>query len=145
MNKKVIPSSYTYYINEEDEKFFEVYVHTKGLGGKRHRIFSYRDDNSVLPKLHYRTTNELLASFDFLGAQKANEIVVTNSNELLNKFDFNIMPVKDVLSSPQVASAGAQLVGSQNAMATIRLQSNLVAYLLLRAIRSNNMILIILE
>ena len=109
MNKKVIASSDTYYINEEDEKFFEVYVHTKGLGGKRHRIFSYRDDNSVLPKLHYRTTNELLASFEFLGAQKANEIVVTNSNKLLNKFDFNIMPVKDVLSSPQIPGAREKL------------------------------------
>ncbi|MGL4617116.1 MAG: PolC-type DNA polymerase III, partial [Mycoplasmoidaceae bacterium] len=109
MNKKVIASGDTYYINDEDNKLFDVYVHTKGLGGRRHRIYSYKDDNSVLPKLHYRTTDELLANFDFLGNQKANEIVVTNSNELINEFDFNIIPVKNTLSSPSIPGAREKL------------------------------------
>ncbi|MGL5640189.1 MAG: PolC-type DNA polymerase III [Mycoplasmoidaceae bacterium] len=109
INKKVIASSDTYYINEEDQKLFDVYVHTKGLGGRRHRIYSYRDDNSILPKLHYRTTDELLSNFDFLGNEKATEIVVSNSNELINEFDFNIIPVKNTLSSPSIPSAREKL------------------------------------
>ncbi|MGL4647658.1 MAG: PolC-type DNA polymerase III [Mycoplasmoidaceae bacterium] len=108
-SKKVIASSDTYYMNEEDEIYYEVYVYTKSIGGKRHRIYSHRDSNAVLPKYHFRTTSELLNDFNFLGKEKAYEIVVTNSNDLATSINYDLIPIKEQLSTPTIDGAKEKL------------------------------------
>lgn len=107
---KVIASSDTYYLRKEDEIVYDVYVHTKSIGGKPHRIFSYGDSNDVLPKYYYRSTNEMLREFSFLGDKKAKEIVIDNTNKLKEKFDNKVDVLKmDKLYTPTISNAKENL------------------------------------
>ncbi len=110
LDKKVIASSDVYYLRPENEKAFDVYVHTKSIGGKPHRVYSYQESNDVLPKYFYRTTNEMLKEFNFLDSKIVNEIVIQNTNELLNQFELNVNVLKlDKLYTPTIENAKENL------------------------------------
>lgn len=110
MNKKVIASSDTYYLNKSDSQYFDVYVHTKSIGGKRHRFFKYNDSNEVMPQLYYRTTEEMMNEFSFLKDKgKVYEIVVQNTNDIASLFEKNMQPIKNKLCSPSIEGAETKL------------------------------------
>ncbi|WYV94654.1 PolC-type DNA polymerase III [Staphylococcus aureus] len=55
-------------------------------------------NRSTLPEAHFRTTDEMLNEFHFLGEEKAHEIVVKNTNELADRIE-RVVPIKDELSN----------------------------------------------
>lgn len=106
LNKKIIASSDTYYLNKNDKQFFDVYVHTKSIGGKRHRFYKYDGSNNIMPDLYYRTTEEMMEEFHFLkDPNLIKEIVVDNTIEISNMFEKNIQPIKKTLCSPSIPGA----------------------------------------
>lgn len=110
LNKKVVASSDTYYLNLSDKSIFDVYVNTKSIGGKRHRLYKYGSNNEVMPNLHYRTTQEMLNEFSFLNDSKLiNEIVIDNPNQIASMFETNIQPIKNQLFSPSIPGAEEKL------------------------------------
>lgn len=110
LNKLVVASSDTYYLNRDDKSIFDVYVHTKSIGGKRHRFFKYDNTNDIMPDLHYRTTNEMLNEFAFLNdSNLINEIVIDNTVKIAEKFEKNIIPIKNELCSPSIEGAEEKL------------------------------------
>lgn len=110
LNKLVIASSDTYYINRSDKQFFDVYVHSKSIGGKRHRFYRYDGQNEVMPDLFYRTTQEMKHEFSFLKDKELIEqIVVKNPNAIADMFEPKIKPIKDELFSPSINGAEEKL------------------------------------
>ena len=65
-------------------------------------------NRSTLPEAHFRTTDEMLDDFHFLGEEKAYEIVVTNTNELANKIE-KVVPIKDKLFTPRMDGANEEI------------------------------------
>ena len=61
-----------------------------------------------LPDVHFRTTNEMLDAFSFLGKEKAEEIVVENSNKIADMID-TIKPIKDDLFTPKIDGADEEM------------------------------------
>jgi len=63
-------------------------------------------DAEEQPPLFFRTTEEMLAEFSYLGQEKAYEIVVTNPNLINEKIDsFKPVPDRDQLYSPIIPGA----------------------------------------
>jgi DNA polymerase-3 subunit alpha (Gram-positive type) len=103
-NKKVIAVSDAYYLDPSDQIAHKVFVNSKLLGGKRHRLFSYGEDqNDVLPDLHLRTTDEMLNEFAFLNDQSLiQKIVIDNAYEFANAIDNGIQPLRHGLYTPKI-------------------------------------------
>ena len=56
------------------------------------------------PDVHFRTTNEMLDEFAFLGEEKAFEVVVTNTHWVNDQLEV-IIPIKDDLYTPKIEGA----------------------------------------
>lgn len=92
----VVATGNVHYLNPNDKIYRKILVNSQGGANplNRHR----------LPDVHFRTTNEMLDAFSFLGAEKAKEIVVTNTNKVADMIDF-IKPIKDDLYTPKIEGA----------------------------------------
>ena len=78
LGKIVVATSDCHYVNPEEQKYRDIYLRTKGLGGTRHPLEKFPG----MTKQHLRTTDEMLEEFSFLDKDLAYEIVVTNTNKI---------------------------------------------------------------
>ncbi len=65
-------------------------------------------NRSTLPEAHFRTTDEMLDEFHFLGEDLAKEIVVTNTNKLADQIE-RVVPIKDELYTPRMEGANDEI------------------------------------
>ncbi|PZD93360.1 PolC-type DNA polymerase III [Paenibacillus sambharensis] len=85
LGKPVIATGNVHYLNPRDKMYRDITIH--GITG-----FSPLKDIRK-PDAHFRTTNEMLEEFKFLGEEKAYEVVVTNTIELADRFEaFEMFP-----------------------------------------------------
>lgn len=89
-----------HYVNPEDKIFRDIYISAKAVGGKLHPL-KLRDSTLEAPNQHFRSTREMLDAFDFLGKEKAFEIVVTNTNKIANSIE-TIQPIQLTLHPPVI-------------------------------------------
>ncbi len=62
-------------------------------------------EDTLYPEVHFRTTDEMLESFAFLGEEKAKEVVVTNTQWVKNQIDPSIAPIRSELYTPKMEGA----------------------------------------
>ncbi|MCK5866855.1 MAG: PolC-type DNA polymerase III [Mycoplasmataceae bacterium] len=99
-NKIVVASGDVKYLDELDKIYHEVYISAKGLGGSRHKLFSYNEENPKYPIFNFLTTKEMREEFAFLSDVKLiEEIVVTNTNKIADMIE-DIEVIKKDLYTP---------------------------------------------
>jgi len=80
--KIIVATGDVHHFEKEDKIYREIIVNQKVPGGGRHPLAKSNITN--IPSQHFRTTREMLDDFAFLGEKTAYEIVVTNTNKILD-------------------------------------------------------------
>ena len=93
LGKPVCATGDVHFLNPEDETFRHILLATKG----------YEDADRSLP-LYFKTTDELLEEFAYLGEEKAFEVVVTNPNLIADMCD-TVRPVPHNLFAPSIENS----------------------------------------
>ncbi|MBO8433783.1 MAG: PolC-type DNA polymerase III [Tyzzerella sp.] len=96
-NKLVVGTCDVHFLEPRDASFRKIIMAAEG--------FSDADNQ---PPLYYRTTEEMLKEFEYLGEEKAKEIVITNTNIIADMIE-DIKPVPDETFPPKIEGAEEQL------------------------------------
>lgn len=99
--RKVIATGDVHYAHPVDKIYRDVYIHAQAKGQKRHPLRDYEGKVKTGPDQHFRTTNEMLEEFAFLGAIKAEEIVITNTKLVANEIE-PLYPISTELHTPHI-------------------------------------------
>jgi len=83
--KIIVATGDVHHFRKEDKIYREIIVNQKVPGGGRHPLAKSSITN--IPSQHFRTTREMLNDFAFLGEELAYEIVVSNTNKVLEMAD----------------------------------------------------------
>ena len=83
--KIIVATGDVHHFEREDKIYREIIVNQKVPGGGRHPLAKSNITN--IPSQHFRTTREMLNDFAFLNEELAYEIVVTNTNKVLDMVD----------------------------------------------------------
>ncbi|MGG3889101.1 PolC-type DNA polymerase III [Metabacillus fastidiosus] len=100
LEKPVVATGNAHYLNPEDYIYRKILVRSQGGANPLNRY--------ELPKVHFRTTDEMLDCFSFLGEEKAKEIVVTNTNMIADMIG-EVKPIKDDLYTPKIEGAEEEI------------------------------------
>ncbi len=111
LNIPVVATGDAHYLNPSDKIFRDICINSKGTGKSRHPLYLYnpeRRQKSSSPHQHFRSTEDMLDQFSYLGAKKAFELVVLNTNLIANRCEV-IYPIKDQLYTPSIEHAQENL------------------------------------
>lgn len=109
LDKPVLATGNVHYLQPEDAIYREIIVRSLGKGAEINWNHGHGADASPLPlpKAHFRTTDEMLSDFEFLGEDLAYQIVVQNTQDLTDEFD-DLTPVRDDLYTPNMTFEGGE-------------------------------------
>ncbi|GAA0445186.1 PolC-type DNA polymerase III [Lentibacillus halophilus] len=99
MGKTVVATGNAHYLEQHDKIYRQILIASQS-GNPLNR--------QTLPDTQFRTTNEMLDCFHFLGDDKAKEIVVDNTNTLADRIE-DVSPVKDGLFTPKIEGADQEM------------------------------------
>jgi DNA polymerase III subunit alpha, Gram-positive type len=100
LGKPVVATGNVHYLNPEDKIYRKILVSSQGGANPLNR--------HKLPDVHFRTTDEMLECFSFLGDEKAKEIVVANTQKIAEMIE-EIKPIKDDLYTPKIEGADEEM------------------------------------
>ncbi|MBB1069244.1 PolC-type DNA polymerase III [Limosilactobacillus sp. RRLNB_1_1] len=101
LDKTVVATGDVHYLDPHDGIYRKILINSQGGANPLNR--------TERPDVHFRTTDEMLKEFSFLGEEKAHEVVVENSNKIADEIDDNIRPVKDKLYPPHMKGAEQEI------------------------------------
>ena len=93
LGKPVCATGDVHFLNPEDEIYRHILLATKGF-----------DDCDKPNPLYFRTTDEMLKEFAYLGEEKAYEVVVTNTNLIADMCE-TLRPVPHNLFAPSIENS----------------------------------------
>ena len=93
LGKPVVATGDVHFLNPEDEVFRHILLATKGF-----------DDADKPNPLYFRTTDDMLKEFSYLGEEKAYEVVVTNPNMIADMCE-TLRPVPHNLFAPKIENS----------------------------------------
>lgn len=97
LQKPVVATGDVHYINKEDYIYRSILMYGKG-----YKDFD-RDSG-----LYFRTTEEMLSEFSYMGAKEAYEVVIENTNKIADMVE-KIKPVPDGFYPPKIEGAEEQV------------------------------------
>ncbi len=83
--KIIVATGDVHHFTREDKIYREIIVNQKVPGGGRHPLA--KNNIKEIPSQHFRTTEEMLEDFNFLDKDLAYQIVVENTNKILDMVD----------------------------------------------------------
>ena len=95
--KPVVATCDVHFIDPEDEIYRRIIMTGKG--------FSDADDQAPL---YLRTTEEMLKEFEYLGSEKAEEVVITNPNKIASMCE-RVCPIRDGKFPPIIDNSDGML------------------------------------
>ncbi|MCD7123969.1 PolC-type DNA polymerase III [Limosilactobacillus caviae] len=101
LDKTVVATGDVHYLDPHDGIYRKILINSQGGANPLNR--------TERPDVHFRTTDEMLKEFSFLGEEKAHEVVVENSNKIADEIDDSIRPVKDKLYPPHMKGAEQEI------------------------------------
>lgn len=101
LDKPVVATGDVHYLDEHDGVYRKILINSQGGANPLNRTHR--------PDVHFRTTDEMLKAFSFLGDEKAHEIVVDNTHWVADMVDDDIRPVKDRLYTPHMKGAEQEI------------------------------------
>ncbi len=96
LNKPVVATGNVHYLHPHDGQYRQILISTLGKATPL--------DPDRLPEVHFRTTDEMLAEFQFLGEEKAREVVIDNPQRIAEQID-ELLPVPKELYTPKIEGA----------------------------------------
>ena len=97
--KLVVATGNVHYLDEKDAIYREILLRSMKINANR---------KLNLPRVHFRTTDEMLAEFAFLGEEKAFELVVVNPQRISDSID-EIEIIKKELYTPNIEGSDEQI------------------------------------
>lgn len=98
LGKKTVATCDAHFMNPEDKIYREILMTGKGF-----------KDAQYQPDLYFRTTDEMLEEFSYLGEERAREVVITNPNAINDEIDY-VRPIpKETLYFPRIAGSSEAL------------------------------------
>lgn len=101
LKKPVVATGDVHYLDPHDGVYRKILINSQGGANPLNRTHR--------PDVHFRTTDEMLKEFSFLGDEKAHEIVVDNTHKVADMIDDDIRPVKDRLYTPHMKGAEQEI------------------------------------
>ncbi|KIL47753.1 PolC-type DNA polymerase III [Jeotgalibacillus campisalis] len=108
LNIPAVATGNVHYLDPDDKVYRKILISSMGGANPLNR--------HELPDVHFRTTNEMLDEFKFLGPEKAKELVVTNSNKIADMIE-DLKPIQDELFTPKIDGAEEEMRDMSYSMA----------------------------
>lgn len=100
LDKPVVATGNAHYLNREDKIYREILIASQGGANPLNR--------QKLPDVYFRTTDEMLEAFQFLGEETAKKIVVDNTQQIAAMIE-DVRPVPDKLYTPKIEGAEEEI------------------------------------
>ncbi|MGI5851680.1 MAG: PolC-type DNA polymerase III [Caldicoprobacterales bacterium] len=97
IGKPVVATGDVHFLDPQDEYFRRILMHGQGF-----------DDAEFQPPLYFKTTEEMLEDFKYLGPEIAKEVVIEAPRSIMDSID-NIEPIPQGLATPEIPGADEQI------------------------------------
>ncbi|HZX21601.1 MAG TPA: PolC-type DNA polymerase III, partial [Clostridia bacterium] len=97
LKKPVVATGDVHFLNPGDSIFRQILMTGQGF-----------EDTDSQTSLYFKTTDEMLKEFSYLGEAKCEEVVILNTNKICNEIE-DLMPIPDGTFTPEIEGSEKEL------------------------------------